>query len=279
MRYNSDMEYFWYTIVFVWGAIIGSFLNVVIYRMHTGRSLNGRSHCMSCGTLLTWYELFPVASYLFLRAKCRYCTSYIPSRYLFVEVLTGISFVLLFNLYSYNMILFVIHAVLVATLIVIAVYDVRHTIIPDELTILVGITALILVGYEYVQTGIYEDIIFAGVSGVCVFLFFAGLWKISHGRWIGFGDAKLALPLGIVVGGDGVFSMIVFSFWIGAIISVCLLALQRLFKRGKNVLPFLSFPLTIKSAVPFAPFLILGFLCVHLFHANVYDIIFTFFPL
>lgn len=265
--------------VFVFGAIIGSFLNVVIYRMHTGRSLNGRSHCMTCGTHLSWYELFPVVSYLVQRAQCRTCTAYIPWRYLLVELVTAISFLILFSLFRDNLILFGVYAALIATIIVIAVYDIRHTIIPDELTLVVGGVAVVLQGIEYVATRDAMSVLLDIVGAAGAALFFWGLWRISKGRWIGLGDAKLAFPLALIVGVGGVFSMVVLSFWIGAAISVALLGLQRLCKRGKITLPFMSSPLTIKSEVPFAPFLILGFLCVHLFHANIFTIIFTILPI
>jgi leader peptidase (prepilin peptidase)/N-methyltransferase len=278
LGYNDAMELFLQVMVLVFGAIIGSFLNVVIYRMHTGKSLNGRSHCMTCGTNLSWKELFPVVSYLALRAKCRHCTAYIPWRYLFVEVLTGVSFLFLYTLYAHDLVLFALHAVLAAVLIVIAVYDLRHTIIPDELTIIAGVVAVIFRGYMYSLTHDVYALVYAGIGAFCAALFFWGLWYVSKGRWIGLGDAKLALPLGLIVGSGGVFGMVVLSFWIGAGISLMLLGVQRLLKRGKKALPFLPNPLTIKSEVPFAPFLILGFLCVHIFNADIFEIIFFFLP-
>jgi leader peptidase (prepilin peptidase)/N-methyltransferase len=272
------MELFLQVMVFIFGAIIGSFLNVVIYRMHTGKSLNGRSHCMTCGAHLSWKELFPVVSYLVLRAKCRHCTAYIPWRYLFVEVLTGASFLFLYTLYAQDLVLFTLHAVLAAVLIVIAVYDLRHTIIPDELTFAAVVIAIMFQGYVYTVSHDVYALVYACVGALCAALFFWGLWYVSKGRWIGLGDAKLALPLGLIVGSGGVFGMIVLSFWIGAVISLALLGLQRLLKRGKITLPFFPNPLTIKSEVPFAPFLILGFLCVHLFNADIFEIIFFFLP-
>lgn len=100
---------------------------------------------------------------------------------------------------------------------------------------------------------------------------------MSKGKWIGFGDVKLALPFGLIVGLEGVFSMVVFSFWIGALVSVTLLGLERLSKRGKVRLHFLSSPLTIKSEVPFAPFFISGFLLVQLLHADIFTITYNIF--
>ncbi|MCI9408654.1 MAG: prepilin peptidase [Oscillospiraceae bacterium] len=86
-----------YVMVFLFGIAIGSFLNVCIYRLPTGESLiKKNSHCMSCGTPIKWYDLIPVFSWLFLRGKCRACGSRISGRYILVESLTGILFVLTF---------------------------------------------------------------------------------------------------------------------------------------------------------------------------------------
>jgi len=234
---------------------------------------------MSCGTVLEWYELFPMLSYLVLRARCSTCNAHIPSRYLFVELLTGISFVVLWHLFHTTLELFFIYAVLIATLIVLAIYDVRHTIIPDELTSVVVVVAIMLLGQQYMEIPNIAIMAYDIVGGVLAALFFAGLWYISKGRWLGLGDAKLAFPLGVIAGIGGVFSMVVLSFWIGAVISLSILGLQHLLKKGKTSLLFPQSPLTIKSEVPFAPFLIAGFILVHLFHADIFIITFSLIPL
>ncbi|MBP6924161.1 MAG: prepilin peptidase [Candidatus Pacebacteria bacterium] len=261
------------TISFLYGVIIGSFLNVYIYRFHTGKSLSGRSHCLSCGTRLSWYELLPLVSYLGLRGKCRTCCSLIPSRYFIVELLTGVLFAAT-SLISNDLIEILYLWIVSALLVVIAVYDIRHFIIPDALTFsLVGLIALwtlyrFWLGVPLVTLG--TDI-FAALAGVGFFFF---LWFISHGRWLGFGDVKLAFPLGLLVGAPYVFSMIVTSFWIGAVVSVTLVVLSK-FERGKLYLRFATPKLTIKSVVPFAPFLIAGCLLVLFTHLNVLTL-FTF---
>jgi prepilin signal peptidase PulO-like enzyme (type II secretory pathway) len=104
------------------------------------------------------------------------------------------------------------------------------------------------------------------------FLFF--LWFISKGKWIGFGDVKLAFPLGVIVGTWQVFSMIVLSFWIGAGVSILIMVLMKL-QRGKLRLRFLLPNLTMKSVVPFAPFLVSGCLVVLFTKFNVLTL-FTF---
>ncbi len=271
------MEIYWYGVMFILGAIIGSFLNVVIYRLHTGKSLNGRSHCMSCGKTLTWNELFPIFSYMFQGGRCRGCLAYIPSRYLLVEFTTGLAYVFLWHLFQTDLILLVLHLILVSVCIVIVVYDVRHTIIPDELTGIVCIIAFAFLGYVYLGTNDFTFLLTSISAGIGAGLFFWSLWFMSKGRWVGLGDAKLAFPLGVIIGLSGVFSMVVLSFWIGAGISLSLLGIERMLKRGKKHLHFLPTPLTIKSEVPFAPFLIAGFLLVQLFHADIFTITYALF--
>ena len=267
------MDWILYTFFFGLGAIVGSFLNVVIYRLHTGKSLGGRSHCMSCGEALLWYELVPVVSYLFLRGRCNMCSSYIPSRYLVVELLTAGLFILAWHVFSHDPIMLILSLLLFSILVIIFVYDMRHTIIPDDMTIGVGLIATLLLGYQYVLTHDVTALLMHVGAGIAAALFFWGLWYVSNGRWIGFGDVKLALPLGAIVGGSGAFSMIVFSFWIGAIITLLILGLQYLTRKGTTQLFFFGAPLTMKSEVPFAPFLLAGFLLTYVFHANTFSII------
>jgi leader peptidase (prepilin peptidase)/N-methyltransferase len=258
---------------FVWGAIIGSFLNVYIYRFHTGKSLSGHSHCLSCGIRLSWHDLVPLFSYLRLCGKCRACGCAIPSRYFFVEAATGALFTAsAFVASSIPEMLYL--WVVLAILVVIAVYDLRHYIIPDSLTISTTSVVLVWYGYQWCQgvvVFVFIHNIIAALLGAGFFFF---LWFISKGRWIGFGDVKLAFPLGLMVGTTLVFSMIVFSFWIGATVSLLMVALAHI-KRGKLYLRFLPMNLTIKSVVPFAPFLIAGCLLVLFTRLDVFTL-FTF---
>jgi prepilin signal peptidase PulO-like enzyme (type II secretory pathway) len=270
----------WYVVcmTFGFGVIIGSFLNVVIYRFHTGKSLSGSSHCLSCQTQLRFYELFPLVSYMTLRGRCRSCGAYIPSRYFWVELLTGLLFVAV--VLALAPLWWVFGFVLVSVLVVVAVYDIYHLVIPQSFVWLLWTLALLSLGIQYVLA---PDLLYIGehlLAGVLAYTFFAGLWKVSKGRWIGYGDAKLAFPLGLMVGVVGTFSMIVLAFWVGTIISLGLLAfthLQR--KRGKTHLRFLQAPLTMKSEVPFAPFLLIGFLLVYLGQIDVLALISYVLPL
>lgn len=243
------------------GAIIGSFLNVYIYRFHTKRSLNGSSHCMSCGVPLKAIDLVPIVSYLVLHGRCRSCGCRFTPRYLLVELGTGLLFVaaVLTRMSDLDIVLLWL---LLAVLMVIFVYDIRHYIIPDKLTLVallltIGLTApRVFTEAAGMRFGVDVLVALAGAA----FLFM--LWFISKGQWLGFGDVKLAVPLGLLVGANSVFSFIVVSFWVGAGVSLLLLGAARL-QRGQLALRFFPAGLTIKSVVPFAPFLIMGCLIVY----------------
>jgi leader peptidase (prepilin peptidase) / N-methyltransferase len=270
------MAWYYFVLFFIFGTIVGSFLNVVLYRMRTGRSLNGRSHCMSCNEKLTWYELIPVVSYVALLGRCRHCGASIPLRYLSVEVLTGALCVFLLHYWGMFYVPLIIHTILWLFLIVVIVYDLRHTIIPDELTLGIGGIALLNLSYTTFLSHSYEDALSTLLGGVGGGAFFYILWRVSAGRWIGLGDAKLAVPLGIMGGSSIVLHMIVLSFWVGALISVGMLFLSYCYKKGKTALRFLPRNLTMKSEVPFAPFLILGFFLAYYVHVDIFALTFTF---
>ncbi len=259
---------FWYGLL---GLIVGSFLNVVIYRLHTGKSLEGRSHCMSCGRTLSWVHLFPVFSYLALLGRCAYCKARISPRYLIVEILTGALFVFAATMVP-DLVERTIYLVLFSAFVVILIYDLLHTIIPDEFVVLSLVSALALALADFVHSGDTYSLMLRMLAGAVGFLFFASLWFVSSGRWVGLGDAKLALPFGIILSWPAIVSAIILSFWIGALVSVVLLFLQKILGRGQYRLPFMRTSLTIKSEIPFAPFLILGFMLVNFWSLDVFTL-------
>jgi len=256
------------SIAFIFGVIIGSFLNVYLYRFHTGKSLAGGSHCLSCTTPLRWFDLFPLISYVILWGRCRHCGARIPSRYFWVELITGLLFVAVIYTSS-SVLLWPVNFFLMSLLVIVAVYDLYHFVIPDEFIYMLSLVAIILEGLGWYGTHDWMSLVWSALAGLVAFGFFASLWAYSKGRWLGFGDAKLAIPLGFMVGIGGVFSMLVLAFWIGTIISIGIIAVQKIAIRGQLHLRFMATPLTIKSEVPFAPFLILGFLAVYLFDIDV----------
>lgn len=259
--------YYVITVIFIFGLIIGSFLDVVITRFHTGKSINGRSRCLSCGHTLSWYELFPLLSYLVLRGRCRNCGARIKARLLWMELLTACLFVYAY-VFAASFLAFLIGIVLLSLLIVIAVYDIDHMVIPHEFVFAAFACALAVVAYQLWPVFDLFALASHAASAAMTFVFYGGLWIVSKGRWIGLGDAKLAAPLALMLTPLEAFSMIVFSFWIGAVVSVAILLIQKLLQSGKHHLPFLRVPLTMKSEVPFAPFMIAAFVLVYFHHVQ-----------
>lgn len=253
---------------FILGAIFGSFLDVCVSRFHTGKSINGHSQCMSCGKRLCWHELFPLISFILQKGVCRGCGCKIPARLFLMEVVTG--FLFLSGLVAASSVVELVWLVVVLlVLLAITVYDYQHYIIPDEFTaVLFGLTAGWL-GYQYIAETIPAITVLwtvgASLAGAS---FFFLLWAVSKGRWLGFGDVKLSVPLGLWVGWSGVFSFIVLSFWVGAVVSVGILLFQK-YGRGKKTLHLSQETLTMKSAVPFAPFMVIGAALVYLYNIDV----------
>ena len=267
VRYNTKhMMLFVLGWFFVFGAIIGSFLNVVILRMGTGRSLSGRSHCLSCGATLAFFELVPVLSWLAAGGRCRHCSTAVSAQYLLVELATAVLFVWIASVFWPDPIALSLALAVGAVLMIVLVYDLRHTIVPNVAVGLLLALALAFLAHESIRQSLSSLIALLGwvfPSGV---LF--ALWYVSSGRWVGLGDVKLAVPLGLILGVGGSISLLLFAFWIGAAVMLALLALQWCARRGKLRAPFLSVSLTMKSKVPFAPFLIAAFLLVWLCGAD-----------
>lgn len=250
-----------YIISFVLGAVIGSFLNVVALRIRTGVGLGGRSKCMSCGKTLYWQELIPVLSFVFLSGKCRGCKAQISWQYPVVELLTGFLFVFILSVFppaSYlALVMTLIHLVVACILVVIAVYDVRHKIIPDSLVYAFDILALLTV-FMSSQSWFTAPHVWTILAGPILALPFALLWAVSNGRWIGLGDSKLVLGIGWLLGLNAGANAVILAFWIGAAVSVIwLLATMKGFRKG--------------TEIPFGPFLILGFYLVLLSGLEVID--------
>ena len=198
---------------FILGLIVGSFLNVVIYRYNTGRSVNGRSGCLSCGKKLKASELIPVISFIFLRAKCSGCGTKISFQYPLVELVTGFIFLFLsLNYWGLELILLLI---IFSILVVIFTYDLKHKIIPDTLVFTIAGLALIyrllIIDFSDLNFQVWLDIF----AGIIFFIPFFLLWFLSRGVWIGLGDGKLSLSIGWLLGFVHGVSALIIAFWIG----------------------------------------------------------------
>lgn len=242
----------------LFGLIIGSFLNVVILRRSV-KTLGGYSGCMSCKHPLRWYDLVPVFSWLLLKGRCRSCGSRLSIQYPLVELATGVLFALLAAA-GLDLRLLAISLVIGSLLIVIAAYDIRHAIIPDEWSYAFAFFALLASLIGILSAGAGQSLILVLLSGPVCALPLCALWFVSGGRWMGLGDGKLALGIGWLLGaGPGLYALLL-SFIIGALVSVCiLLPLPYLMRYlGITRLGAHRRGYTMKSEIPFGPFLIAG---------------------
>ncbi len=263
-----------FILIFLFGAIIGSFLNVVIYRFNTGKSIvKGHSICMSCNKNLRWYELIPILSFLIQSGKCRRCSSRISFQYPLVEFLTGILFVLLafhflpllsFSFSTFTF-FFIFYAFIFSLLIVISFYDIRHKVIPEKLIFLFILFSFISIFISYSNNGL--ALIFpsslAFLSGLIYALPFAILWLVSKGKWMGLGDTKLILGIGWILGITNSLVALVLAFWIGAIIGLALIFIYK--NKEKHI--------GLKTEIPFAPFLIIATLITFLFNISIISLL------
>lgn len=222
---------------------------------------------MVCQKSLPWYELIPVFSFLGLKGRCSGCKTKISIQYPIVELITGALFLLLFlkfkDLFYTDTLNFSISYAYYVTafslLTVVTVYDIKHKIIPDSLSFIFGSFAF--VGIFFFDSGVFYPHlpeILPLVGSLSVALFFALLWLVSSGRWMGFGDAKLALGLGFLLGFPAVISAAFIAFWSGALIGIFLILLKKI--KG------------IKSEIPFAPFLVFGTIFVFLTQINLFSL-------
>lgn len=247
--------------VFILGTFIGSFLNVLIFRHNTGKTILGRSGCMSCRAELTWFDLMPALSFFILRGRCRSCRSPISAQYPLVELATGLLFLAAF-LVSENIPSAIFNALIFSILMVIAVYDMRHKIIPDAYVWAFVALGFFSLFFDFSALSPAVPTLLSLVSGFLIALPLFMLWFVSRGAWIGLGDSKIALGIGTILGIGGGLAALMYAFWIGAIVGVTLMLIERL--RTVFVLNKGARALTMKSEIPFAPFLILGFLIVYL---------------
>ena len=238
-------------LLFFLGAVIGSFLNVVIYRTFaSGESwVWGRSHCDNCGKQINWYDNIPLFSYFVLGGKCRYCKTPISLSNPVIEFLTGTLLVwwywggtIFFRLteqpFHYVQPLFWL---LVGLLLVIIFFaDALYSIIPDEaVALLAGLTFLYRTSLTFLHIMQPLDFGRAIVAAVLCSFFFWLLWFVTKGRGMGLGDVKFAIPFALLLGWPDVLIGLMLSFLIGAIISIILMLLKK--KKLKQTIPFGTF--------------------------------------
>jgi leader peptidase (prepilin peptidase) / N-methyltransferase len=293
----------------LFGLIVGSFINVLTLRFNPDEpnkfksAFHGRSYCPHCHRQLTWFELIPIFSFIFLRGKCRTCHQKISWQYPIVEFLTSAIFILLAykvlhlnflnyylfarpDIYFWAPLLVLLWFFFAAILISASLIDFRHYIIPDKITFWgVGVALLASIGFFILDKfphlnfpkysinflGAFADplilsvnpILFYLIGAVILSAFLFLIFAITGGRAIGFGDVKLAFFIGLALGPVSGVMAVMLSFVIGSVVAIYLIA------SGKRKL---------KGAVPFGPFLSLGVLSVIIFGETIVNFYLSLFP-
>ncbi len=240
--------------VFILGTIAGSFINCFVWRISQKETILGSSYCPKCRHKLSFFDLFPILSFAFLKTKCRYCKEKISWQYPIIEVMVGLVFVFIYYITGFDLLtndftnikfFELIFRFIITTLLMSAfLYDLKHYIIPDRIT-LTGIgLSLIWIIFAFFND-YYSEIevlgfVFSGI-GSAFFLFL--IWFFSQGKAMGFGDVKLVFLLGLLLGWPKIIPGLFISFFLGAFIGIILMLLRK--KK-------------MKSEVPFGPFLIIG---------------------
>lgn len=229
--------------IFLFGLLIGSFLNVCIYRIPKKESIVfPSSHCPKCDHPLEFYDLVPVLSYIFQRGRCRYCGDAISPRYALVELLNALMYLVVFYFYGFTLD-FIFYAIITSILIVITFVDLDIMEIPDIFVVsllLVSVLHKALNCFIYnIEFGFLDSLLGFLVSGILFLL----IITVSKGG-MGGGDMTLIAALGFILGLKKIAVTILLSFLYGSIISIFLLASKLK---------------TRKDPIPFGPFIVLGF--------------------
>lgn len=241
MEFEALLYFFFF---FILGLFVGSFLCLTADRIIRDETfLKGRSYCEYCKHTLSFWDLFPVASFLFMGGKCRYCQKKLSWRYPFSEVTTGVVFVLTYmaiGISSFPQLLF--YLFVVSALLVILLSDVQYGIIPDK--IVYPLFLFILLFRVLTGEHMYATFFLSSLgSGV----FFLLLFLLTKGKGMGFGDVKFSFVIGFLLGFPATVYALYIAFLTGAFVSLILILWRRK---------------QIKSTIPFGPFLVVGTMIV-----------------
>jgi len=253
---------YFYSLIFIFGTIIGSFLNVCIYRIPAGLSIvKPRSRCGSCERTLTAIDLVPILSWVFLKGKCRTCGSKISIRYPLVEALEGALFLLIFTRFGVSY-LTLTSWLFAAFLTVVFFIDLDHKIIPNKLVIfgcIIGLFPVLMqltVGYPlYATSALYEPLL--GIIVPFTFMFAIALLSIVIMKkpGLGMGDVKVYAPIGLFLGWQLALMSLWFAFFFGGVFGIYWMVIL---KKSKT------------DYIPFAPFIVIGSLIALLYGKYIY---------
>lgn len=228
-----------YIIIFLYGIVIGSFLNVCIFRIPNKENIASRSHCMSCGRKLQWYDMVPIFSYVCLRGRCRQCGAKISIQYPLIEALNGVLYVIVFmaNGFTFSSVLY---CLMTSALIVITVIDERTFQIPVSFNLFLGLIGIVMTVYDWRHTLSHL------VGALVVSLFLYALYYFSSGQAIGGGDIKMMASAGLILG----WKNIILAFLLACILGSVIHLIRMKVSKKNNLLamgPYLSLGIFIAA--------------------------------
>lgn len=223
----EDLTY----IVFILGIMIGSFLNVCIYRIPKKESINfPRSHCTNCGHVLEVLELVPVFSYLALGRKCKHCKSSISPRYMCIELLTGIGFAIVYNQYGLTL-QSLLYMTFFAFGLVLTMIDWDHMLLPTTIIrwgFAVGVLERIAQSLMVNSWGILIEALLGAAVGYGLFMlvYYGSKWLLKK-EGLGYGDVRLMGFIGLFVGLNSLFLMIIIACILASVFGLILLKVKK----------------------------------------------------
>lgn len=229
-------EVVYYVLIFAIGLCVGSFLNVLLFRLNKKKGMMfGRSECPHCLHKLAWHDLAPIISFLILAGKCRYCRKKISLIYPIVETTTGLVF-LLFSIkfgleFSPS---FLIQLAILSLFIFLAFFDYLYMLIPDKILIILFALAFIY-NFAIEKSGLTNSFL----TGLAMASVFVIMYLVSRGKWMGLGDAKLIFLIGFLFGYPLGLLAITASIWFAAFFGIALVALKK--ANLKTALPLGTF--------------------------------------
>ena len=246
-------SWWFYVWVFPVGLVVGSFLNVCVYRVPAGQSvISPRSQCPACHTPIAWFDNIPLLSYLWLGRRCRHCQTSISIRYPVIELMNGLGYVGVAATFGYTLAAGV-YALFFSALLVVAWIDVDHLIIPDVIS-LPGIVIGLLAAATVLPIGMVNATIGVLLGGGILWIL-AILSPYLFGKeGLGGGDIKLLAMIGAFLGWQPVLLTLMMASVFGAVVGIGLLVF-KVMERGQYI--------------PFGPFLVFGALVALFFHADL----------
>jgi leader peptidase (prepilin peptidase)/N-methyltransferase len=242
----------------VFGLIFGSFITALVHRVHSGSDfVKDRSRCPKCKHILSFLDLFPVFSWLFLGGKCRYCQTPISKLYPLTELITSLLFIISWlalqpdTLPEY--LKFGLWLAQIVMLVALSVYDIKWMILPTSFIYVLAFFATSSVFLEFVTQGDVQKLVSSLVGALLYFGVFYSLYQFSKGQWIGGGDVRLVAVLGLVGWYLSLLSLFIAS------LAGTIFGLPQLITKKKSKM----------DKIPFGPFLIMGFIVTSLYGERI----------